>query len=41
MIIDGGGVQIILPGDVKAVVTEVEPSKFFTQLSYSKIPVKL
>ena len=41
MIIDGSGVQIILPGDVKAVVTEVEPSKFFTQLSYSKIPVKL
>lgn len=41
MIIDGGGVQILLPGEVKAVVTEVNPAQLFSQLRSAEIPVKI
>ncbi|NTV12361.1 MAG: hypothetical protein HGA96_00260 [Desulfobulbaceae bacterium] len=39
--IDGGGLQIIMPGDVKAVITEVVQDQFFTQLRQSVIPTKI
>ena len=32
MVIDGGNVQILLPGDIKAVVTEVDLAQFFSLL---------
>lgn len=40
MVIDGGGVQILLPGDVKAVVTEVNPTLFFGLLSGTTTSLK-
>jgi len=40
IVIDGGGVQILIPGDVKAVVREVNPSQFFSLLSRTMISNK-
>jgi len=41
IIIDGGGVQILLPGDVKAVVTEVNQSIFFGLLGGATTSLKI
>lgn len=40
VVIDGSGVQIVLPGDVKAVVTEVNPEPFFNLFGKTAISLK-
>jgi hypothetical protein len=40
VVIDGNGVQIVLPGDVKAVVTEVKPETFFSLFGETAISPK-
>lgn len=40
MVIDGGGVQILLPGEVKAVVTEADPSKLINKIENTEISPK-
>ncbi len=40
MVIDGSGIQIMLPGDVKAVVTEVNSEQFFSLFSGATISLK-
>ena len=41
IVIDGGGVQILLPGDVKAVVTEVDSERFFSLFGGTAISLKV
>jgi hypothetical protein len=40
VVIDGSGVQIVLPGDAKAVVTQVNPEPFFSQFGETAISLK-
>jgi hypothetical protein len=40
VVIDGSGVQIVLPGDVKAVVTEVNPKPFFSLFGETTLSLK-
>lgn len=40
MVIDGGGVQILMPGEVKAVMTEVAPSKLINKIENTEISPK-
>jgi hypothetical protein len=41
LVVDGGGVHILLVGEAKAVLTEVDRNQFFTALSQTPIPDKL
>ena len=41
MIVDGAGVHVILTGEAKAVVTEVDRDKFYSNLALTPISSKL